>query len=199
VPVLYLRRRLPAAEVFDPPPFKWTQVGIKHKIWSDTVESTCKDVKRYFGIFKRRWRCFSNPIEIQDPDHIERLFAVCAILHNIFLDYDGIDDWEVRMKKAKIVATDDTFDLDSVNFHQSRLRDDTLYNEEGMNYPSADCPCLFLNFHSNEQTGREMTHRLRIFIGHFFIAKEKKEIRKLEKNPPEISYLFWFLFMFLHN
>jgi hypothetical protein len=63
-------------------------------------------------------------------------------LHNILIDYDDSDDWEVRMKKAKFDATDDTFDLNSTNFHQSQLTDDILYNEEGANAPFADCPCL---------------------------------------------------------
>ena len=157
----------------------------QQNMWSDTVESTCKDVERCFGILKIWWCCLINPIDLQDPDHSEILFSACAILHNILLDYDGIDDWEVRMKKAKFVATDDTFDLTSVNFHQSRVMDDILYSEEGMNAPSVDFPCLFLDFHSNPQTDREMTHRLRSLIQHFFIAKEKKEIRKLKKIHPE--------------
>jgi hypothetical protein len=29
------------------PPFKWTQVGTKKKIWSENIESTRKDVERY--------------------------------------------------------------------------------------------------------------------------------------------------------
>jgi hypothetical protein len=82
------------------PPFKWTQVGTKKNIWSANVESTRKDVERCFGILKKRFRWLINPLELQDPSHIERLFNACAVIHNILLDYDGIDSWEARMKIA---------------------------------------------------------------------------------------------------
>jgi hypothetical protein len=97
-------------------------------------------------------------------------------LHNILLDYDGIDDWENRMKKAKFNGNEDTIDLNYVSIHQSQLMDDMLYNEEGMDCPASDSTDLHLDFHSNEQTGREMMH--------FFIEKEKKEIKKLKKSRP---------------
>jgi hypothetical protein len=104
----------PSLSTLPPPPPKWTHIGTKKNIWSDTVESTRKDVERCFGILKKRWRCLINLIELQDPDHIERLFTDCAILHNILLDYDGIDDWEKRMKKAKFNGNDDATELNSV-------------------------------------------------------------------------------------
>jgi hypothetical protein len=78
------------------PPFKWTQVGTKKNIWSENVESTRKDVARCFGILKKIFRCLINPLELQDPSHIERLFNACAVIHNILLDYDGIGNWEAR-------------------------------------------------------------------------------------------------------
>jgi hypothetical protein len=70
-----------------------------------------------------------NPIELQNPDNIERLFTPRAILHNILLDYDGIDDLENRMKKAKFNGNDDTIDVNSVSIHQIQLIDDILNNE----------------------------------------------------------------------
>jgi hypothetical protein len=100
-------------------------------------------------------------VELQDPDHIERLFNACAILHNILLANDGIDDWENRMKNARFDRKYDSFDISSVNIHQSQVMDDILYNEEGANVPSADFPPHCLDFHSNAQTDREMTSRLR--------------------------------------
>jgi hypothetical protein len=76
------------------PPFKWTQVGTKQNIWSEKVESIRKDVERCFGILKKIFRCLINPLELQDPAHIERWFNTCAVIHhNILLDYDGIDNW----------------------------------------------------------------------------------------------------------
>jgi hypothetical protein len=87
-----LTEDIPSSSTLPPPHFKWIQIGTKKNVWSDTVESTRKDVERCFGILKKRWRCFINPNELQDPDHIERLFTACAILHNIPLDYYWIDD-----------------------------------------------------------------------------------------------------------
>jgi hypothetical protein len=81
------------------PPFKWTQVGTKKNIWFANVESTRNDFERCFGILKKRFRCLINPLELQYPAHIERLFNACAVIHNILLDYDGIDNWEAYMKK----------------------------------------------------------------------------------------------------
>jgi hypothetical protein len=91
-----------------------------------------------------------NLIELQDPDHIERLFTACAILHNILLDYDGIGDWENRIKKAKFNSNTYKIDLNFVSIHHSQLMDNILYNEEGMNYPSTDSTELHLDLHSNE-------------------------------------------------
>jgi hypothetical protein len=154
---------------------------MKKNIWSDTVESTRTDVERCFGILKKIWHCLINPIELQDPDHIECLFTACAILHTILLDYDGVDAWENRMKKDKFDGNDDALNLNSVSIHKTQLMDDILCNEEGMNLPSSDSTDLHLDFHSNEQIDREMTCRLRTLIQHFFIVKENKEIKKLKK------------------
>jgi hypothetical protein len=81
------------------PPFKWTQVGTKKNIWSENVESTRKDIESCFGILNKIFICLMNPLELQNPSHIERLFNDCAVIHNILLDYDGIDSWEAHMKE----------------------------------------------------------------------------------------------------
>jgi hypothetical protein len=108
----------------------------------------------------------------------------CAILQNMLLDYGGIDDWENRMKKAKFDGNGDTVDLNSVSIHQHQLMDDILYNEEGMIFPASDSSDLHLDFHSYEQTNREMRQCLHTLIQHFFIVKEKKEINKLKQFQP---------------
>jgi hypothetical protein len=79
-------------------------------------------------------------VELQNIDHIERLFSDCAILHNILLDYDGIDDWENRMKNDRFDRKYDYFCISSVNINQNQVMDDTLYNEEGDNAPPDDFP-----------------------------------------------------------
>jgi hypothetical protein len=129
------------------------------------------------------FRCLINPLELQDPSHIERLFNACAIIHNVLLDYDGIDNWEALMKRATFSVEDDTFDATSVNIQNSQMMDDILFNETGENGPSRDAAhnVRFLELHSSAQSDHEMTFRLRSLIQHFFIAKEKKEIWKLRK------------------
>jgi hypothetical protein len=95
-----------------------------------------------------------------------------------------IHNWENRMKKAKFNGNDDTVYLNSVSIHQSQLMDDIIYNEEGMNCPTYDSTDLYLDFHSNDQTDREMTYHIHTLIQYFFIAREKKEINKLKIVRP---------------
>jgi hypothetical protein len=165
------------------PPVKWTQVGTKKDIWSENIESTRKDVERCFGILKKRFRCLINPLELQDPSHIERLFNACAVIHNILLDYDSIDNWEACMKRATFSVEYDTFDATSVNIQNSQMMDDILFNETGENGPSRDAAhnVRLLELHSSAESDHEMTFCLRSLIQHFFIAKEKKDIWKLRK------------------
>jgi hypothetical protein len=122
-------------------------------------------------------------LELQDPSHIESLFNACAVIHNILLNYNGIDNWEARMKKARFSVDDDTFDVTSVNIQNIHLMDDILFNETGENRPPSDAAhyMCFLELHSSVQSDREMMFRLRALIQHFFIAKEKKDIWKLKK------------------
>jgi hypothetical protein len=159
------------------PPFKWTQVGTKNNIWSENVERTRTDVERFFGLLKKIFRCLINPLELQDPSHIERLFNTCAVIHNILLDYDGIDNWEACMKKARFYVDDDTFDVTSVNIQNSQMMNDILFNETGENRPPSDAAhdVRLLELHISVQSDRDMTFRLRSLID------EKKEIWKLKK------------------
>jgi hypothetical protein len=165
------------------PPFKWTQVGTKKNIWSENVESTRNDVERCFGILKKIFRCLINNLELQDPSHIEILFNAFAVIHNILLDYDNIDNWEACMKKARFSVDDDTFDVTSVNIQNIQMMNDILFNETGENIPPSDAAhdMPFLELHISVQSDRGMIFRLRSLIQHFFIAKEKKEIWKLKK------------------
>jgi hypothetical protein len=173
------------------PPFKWTQVGTKKKIWSENVESTRKDVERCFGILKKRCICLINALEFQDPSHIERLFNACAVIHNILLDYDGIGNWEARMRRATFSVPDDAFDVTSVNIQNSQMMNDILFNETGEKRPSrdADHDVRFLELQSSVQSDREMTVCLRSLIQHFLIAKEKKEIWKLKSLENNLNKL----------
>jgi hypothetical protein len=151
---------IPEAQVSYPPPPKWTHIERKGNIWSDTVESTKKDVERFFGILKRYGAAVSILLSFKIQIILD-VFTAYAILHSIILDYDGIDNWENRRKKTKFNDNDDTIYLNSVSINQSKLMDDILYNEEGMNCPASDSTDVHLDFRSNEQTDHEMTFRLR--------------------------------------
>jgi Plant transposon protein len=69
--------------------------NVQEAIWSAQMESTRKDVERFFGILKGRFRCLKLPIYVQSQDKIDNMFATCCILHNIILRSDGRDRlWE---------------------------------------------------------------------------------------------------------
>ena len=82
---------------------KWTCMmnPLKHtstrsdRLWSEWVESTRKDVECTFGILKSRWRFLLNGIVLQDQNYLDNAFFTCCILHNLILEYDGLDSrWE---------------------------------------------------------------------------------------------------------
>ena len=65
------------------------------RLWSEWVESTRKDVECTFGILKSRWRFLRNGIVLQNQSLIDFAFFTCCILHNLILEYDGLDSrWE---------------------------------------------------------------------------------------------------------
>ncbi len=65
-------------------------------MWSEWLESVRKDVECTFGILKSRFRFLKNPVKFHHPDTIQDAFKCCAILHNILLQYDELDqiNWE---------------------------------------------------------------------------------------------------------
>jgi hypothetical protein len=65
------------------------------RLWSEWVESTRKDVECTFGILKSRWRFLRNGIVLQNQSSIDFAFFTCCILHNLILEFDGLDNrWE---------------------------------------------------------------------------------------------------------
>ena len=55
-----------------------------------------KDVECVFGILKKRFLFLKHPIWLHEPEQIENAFVTCCVLHNLLLDCDGYDDWELR-------------------------------------------------------------------------------------------------------
>ena len=61
------------------------------RLWSEWIESVRKDVEYCFGILQRRFRFLRNGILLQSQDVIDNIFFTCCILHNMLLEFDGLD------------------------------------------------------------------------------------------------------------
>ena len=48
-----------------------------------------------FGSLKKRFHILKHDIRLHSVDYIENIFVACCIIHNMLLDYDGWDDWEM--------------------------------------------------------------------------------------------------------
>ena len=65
------------------------------RLWSEWIKSTRKDAECTFGSLKGRFRFLRNGILIQDKDRKNSVFKTCCILHNMILEFDGLDRrWE---------------------------------------------------------------------------------------------------------
>lgn len=67
-------------------------------VFSEWLESVRKDVECAFGILKIRFRFLRGFVIYQDADIIENAFKTAAMLHNMLLKWDGLDDfnWEIN-------------------------------------------------------------------------------------------------------
>ena len=98
-------------------PMKHTSVR-SDRLWSEWLESTKKDVECTFGSLKSRWRFLRNGIVLQDQNSIDNVFFTCCILHNMILEFDGLDcrwekevDWETLNPQP--TNSDEGFDEDT--------------------------------------------------------------------------------------
>jgi hypothetical protein len=71
--------------------------------------------------------------------------------------------------------------LTAVQVSRHRMMDDILYNHDGKNAPGPNHTNKYEEYYANDDTDHAMTHHLRNLINHYYLAKEKKEIRKLKK------------------
>ena len=53
--------------------------------------SGSKDSECTFGIGKKRFRWLRIPMLIAKKTNVDNIFRTCAILHNLILQYDGLD------------------------------------------------------------------------------------------------------------
>jgi hypothetical protein len=66
--------------------------GHKEVHWSEFLESVRKDVECAFGILKQRFRILRNGLQY-DRETSTAIVKTCAILHNMLLAYDGLDNF----------------------------------------------------------------------------------------------------------
>jgi len=70
--------------------------GFPEVAFSEWLESVRKDVECAFGILKIRFRFLRGFVLYQEPTTIEAAFRTAALLHNMLLEWDGLNDfhWE---------------------------------------------------------------------------------------------------------
>jgi hypothetical protein len=86
--------------------------------WSEWMESVRKDVECCFGILKARFRFLREGIKIHCAEEINNVMHLCCILHNMLLEFDGLDafdeeQWEKLNPQKE--SHDDCYD-DNANF-----------------------------------------------------------------------------------
>ena len=70
--------------------------GFSEVAFSERLESVRKDVECAFGILKIRFRFLRGFVLYQKAEIIENAFKTAAMLHNMLLEWDGLNDfhWE---------------------------------------------------------------------------------------------------------
>lgn len=95
-------------------PFAYCSSEEKIK-WSEWVESVRKDVECLFGILKARFRFLRDGIQYHNAKEITNIFHVCCILHNMLLEFDGLDQfteaqWERLYPQQRAQGDEEDFD-----------------------------------------------------------------------------------------
>jgi hypothetical protein len=54
---------------------------------SEWIEASRKDVERFFGVLKSRWRVLKTPILLRDVSEIDNMVKSCVVLHNWYIDW----------------------------------------------------------------------------------------------------------------
>ena len=70
--------------------------------WSKKLAGVHKDMERFFGKLKGRFRILKLPIMYQKREDIDNVFFTCCILHNMLHAYDGLDVLEANVDWAGV-------------------------------------------------------------------------------------------------
>jgi hypothetical protein len=79
-------------------------------------EAMRNDSECTFGIGKKRFRILRLPLLVSKKSSVDNIFRTCAILHNMLLQYDGLDaigDFDNDYKDTTVEETTENLDVDT--------------------------------------------------------------------------------------
>ena len=116
------------------PPYKHQIQGTDAERWSSNMETIRKDVECTFGILKKRFMILKNKFRLHRMEDIANIFKCCCILHNMLLDWDGLDNWEeIEDAFNDMVVDDEAFTMRDHNwngFYADPIADDDTEEED---------------------------------------------------------------------
>ena len=126
--------------------------GCPEVVFSEWLEYVRKDVECAFGILKIRFCFLRNPVIYQEAMTIENAFKTAAMLHNMLLEYDGLNvfHWDNIDPKNEDGEVEENEDVTLVHVeHQPQIevvplpipRQGRLYVQMHALYPCLDL-CL---------------------------------------------------------
>ena len=165
----------------------------ERRLWSEWVESTRKDVECCFGILKGRFRFLRNGIVLQKQDSIDNVFFTCCILHNLILEFDGLDsrwetdvDWETMNPQPD--NSDEGFDEEdvvSVQSVQQQLINSRVaqWSSARVNTPEED---ELLQNEFEVEVDRDFESKRDMLIAHFIYAYNAGLVKWPTNLKPEL-------------
>jgi hypothetical protein len=141
--------------------------GHKEVHWSEFIESVRKDVECTFGILKSRFRILRNGLQY-DREVSTNIVKTCAILHNMLLAYDGLDEFKWN-KTGEWEGEDPDMSDETIYFHEPTLMDDD--NEHVIPVHRFipvrnDTTAVGRRFRSNNRNDYSIIHEC--LVSHFF-------------------------------
>jgi hypothetical protein len=153
-------------------PMKHT-INPAEAIWSCTLESVRKDVECTIGIMKQRFRELKNPVELHHQSDIDNMFWTCCILHNLLIEYDGLDRlWE----EDPDAEPDEENDLMTLQEERAAARVGGDVDMTLATVPTATVLPLLAEEVEEELNFFSLRSNL---ITHFTVAKQKGEVHWL--------------------
>ena len=120
-----------------------------------------------FGILKGRFRCLKLPILYQSKRCIDNMFFTCCVLHNMLLQYDGLDvRWESDANWIGQGGHHDQDDMDVFHRHISRVKGSTDFTRAGLEMLNERGNADYLDgLEETEDTHKTLKKKL---IAHFY-------------------------------